>query len=265
MHLPSYIWFAFFTAALTSNSQQVRTASQLIDLARSAIGGDSRLESVKTLTIVSSRKQFSYGQEGQNSAARVSTRLSKISQTFRLPGQYLITEEGLSSDTGAVRWILTAGLDGVTAWSDLKLPPDAPRETSIKAVGRADSPDRLKEFRFAMQRYLLALLLHTDASFPLQFTAPGEQTRRSGEPHTVVAQDPDGFSARLLIDDATGLLQRMQYDSIDWQLSDYKAVDGIRLPFRIAINSDGKLQYETVVTSVTLNAALPEDFFKQKK
>ena len=84
--------------------------------------------------------------------------------------------------------------------------------------------------------------------------------------------DAAGLVAKVVLDPATGLIQNVIYDAptangpapvID-AYSDYRDVDGLKLPFKDSITLSGKKYQELTVNKIQLNTGLKvEDLEKR--
>ena len=92
--------------------------------------------------------------------------------------------------------------------------------------------------------------------------------------NTLVISAQDGETVDLKIDPASGLISTESYiqqqpsgppSPITLSLSDYKDVDGIKVPFKFAILQGGKKVAEAVVSEYKFNTGMtPEDMAKQQ-
>ena len=72
--------------------------------------------------------------------------------------------------------------------------------------------------------------------------------------------DKSGNSARIVIDESTGLVSRMSYTgpqgTIEEAFSDFKEVAGIKIPYKISITQAGRKFAEATITDWKVNTGV---------
>jgi len=99
------------------------------------------------------------------------------------------------------------------------------------------------------------------------------RTVTAGGPGAVDVSGAEGQSVHFEIDEATGLPARQVYketnmggppSEVTETFSDWRDVDGIKLPFKVLIEQNGKKTGEAVVSEIKLNSGLkPEELSKK--
>lgn len=126
-------------------------------------------------------------------------------------------------------------------------------------------PPQLQQARGEIFRVREALLLaDRDETRIVRFIGEGQQDGRRAAELEIAERDGDR-SVRIWIDAETGDLFRAAYDGIAVQgappkiaevYSDFRTVEGVRLPFRTAISQAGRLMTTGVVLEVKWNQGL---------
>ncbi|MGA3185959.1 MAG: pitrilysin family protein [Bryobacteraceae bacterium] len=138
--------------------------------------------------------------------------------------------------------------DGKSGW--LALPPP-------RGVGPMDGPV-LKQARGEIFREWLSLILSDrDASRTVIAAGPNAVDISAG-----------GESVRVEFDDSTGLPVRQIYKEgptdVKKTYSDWREVDGIKLPFKAAIEQGGKKMADVTISEIKLNTGLNADELSKK-
>jgi zinc protease len=157
----------------------------------------------------------------------------------------------LRQDTTLPGGKLSVYCDGKTGWV-----ANAQDSTLLEGV-------QLKQVQSDMFRIFFPLLLSD--------RAPGRKVNAL-DGNTVEISDAAGLVAKVVLDPATGLIQNVIYDAptangpapvID-AYSDYRDVDGLKLPFKDSITLSGKKYQELTVNKIQLNTGLKvEDLEKR--
>ena len=173
-------------------------AEELLAQARAALGGDAKLKAVQSLTVSGQLRQV-VGGDGEQEQVQ-----GEIQFDFLLPDKFMRTETTGMGD-GLVEITRVAGINGEQAFVDahtsgggggmviIRPGPSDPR--SLAAQSRA----LRKEFA----RQLLAWLLVTPATLPLEYSYAGEADVKDGKADAIDVKGPDDFAARLFLDKQT--------------------------------------------------------------
>jgi hypothetical protein len=238
------------------------TARALLERARSSLGGPERLGGIHTI-VVHARHVTSY--RGVNSSGEF---------TF-----WAHSPDAVRIDTGFEPATQVSATDGTSySTGDIKRGVYAPR--------RVDTPEALQRGRLMMlrrgSRLLTAWLLNAPRGIAATASDAGRWTWQGGAAESVsVTGGGDGFTVgRVGFDGKTGLPCRLGFASHqglpttappgtvapgtneEWELLDYRAVDGLRLAHRIVMREDGVVYREILVTSFEINPTLAAGAFR---
>jgi zinc protease len=124
------------------------------------------------------------------------------------------------------------------------------------------TPQVLKQAQGEIFREAVSLLL-SDRDASRTVTAAG--------PKSVEISAADGQSVRVEFDDGTGLPSRMAYKEaamggaeVTETLSDWREVDGIKMPFKVLMEQNGQKVGDVVISEIKINTGItPEDLSKR--
>jgi zinc protease len=124
------------------------------------------------------------------------------------------------------------------------------------------TPQVLKQAQGEIFREAVSLLL-SDRDASRSVTAAG--------PKSVEISAADGQSVRVEFDDGTGLPSRMAYKEaamggaeVTETLSDWREVDGIKMPFKVLMEQNGQKVGDVVISEIKINTGItPEDLSKR--
>jgi hypothetical protein len=274
-----------FAARMTGDAK----AEQLMAQARAALGGEKNLNKVQGLTATGAYQRTM--QDRQLSG--------EVTIDLQLPDKMLRTES--MSPMGDILVVTEQGINGeklLRHQRTLNAPPGAMIRMGQAPTGDAEA-QAIRNARADLARTVLGFLLTSPASLPLEFTAGGEAESDEGKADVIDAKGPGNFTAKLLLDQKShrplmliyrGVAPRVmiqtqqgpppdvgrgrgepvpaapapQVVDITVYLDDYKAVDGVMLPHRMARSIDGKPSEETTFTSFTINPAFKPDTFSAR-
>lgn len=274
-----------FAARMTGDAK----AEQLMAQARAALGGEKNLNKVQGLTATGTYQRAM--QERQLSG--------EVTIDLQLPDKMLRTES--MSPMGDLLVVTEQGINGeklLRHQRTLNAPPGAMIRMGQAPTGDAEA-QAIRNARADLARTVLAFLLISPASLPLEFSAGGEAESDEGKADVIDAKGAGQFTAKLLLDQKShrplmliyrGVAPRVmiqthqgappdggrgrgeppaaapapQVVDITVYLDDYKAVDGVLLPHRIARSVDGKPSEETTFKTLTINPAFKPDTFATK-
>ena len=234
---------------------QPRTAESVMVGARAALGGDAKINAVKTFVANGRTRQV----RGDNLVP------IEFEIQVELPGKYSRRDEFPQQEAGPV----TAGFVA----DDLVLiprpapppprpgaPPAPPQQMEMMLRGR------LVQAKQDFARLMLGMFAGTPASFPLTYTYAGQAEAPQGKADVIDAKGPNNFAVRLFIAD-TGMPLMLS-----WQppsppggkptpeqrlfFADYKEVDGLKLPFRLRRAAGADTTEETTFDRYRINAKL---------
>jgi len=257
-------------------------AREVIALARAALGGEATLEAVRSLSASGTfRRPLPFG--GAPTSGELDLELLlpdrlKRTETMGLPGR---------------PWfLLVSALDGDQAWMGPAVTGPFPRGGMESASPTDRGEMWLREMRAERTRYLAALLLRTPSS-EVRFSYVGEVEAPHGRSDVVDITAPDGFAARLFLDQTSHLPLMLTYaglrplfraaeapleeagipearqpasagtPTLTLFLSDYREVDGIRLPHSLSRATNGEMVEEWAIDGWRVNPALEAASFRR--
>ena len=228
-------------ATLVASQAPIDDASTIISAARAALGGDSRLSSVKTFVIQGRTRQI----QGDNLVP------IEFEISCELPDRCVRRDEVPARESGPTSIGFT-GDDLI----QIPAPPALPAPSSPSgspAPGRGGPPPQLTASRVTnakqdFARWWLGMFAGSFASFPLTFTRAGQAEAPQGQADVVEAKGPAGFTARLFILKDSHLPIMLSWQGmaqgkpVENRLyyAEYRDVDGFKLPFRLrrAVGAD---------------------------
>ncbi len=268
-------------------------AADLLRQARTALGGEARLEGITTLSASGTISR----------SAGPGARLDgELTLHIALPDR-LVRTEALSPD-GAVTLVSTQGVNGnrlLRAARTLNTPPGAVIRTPPPPQPGSDAErEALRGARADMARLVLVLLARETTAMPLEFTYGGRAESSDGTAEVVDVKARDGgpFAAKLFLDSTThrplmlswrGVAPRMvlqtrrlqgppprsggadavtppapQVVDIEMFLDDYRPVNGVMLPHHVTRAVGGETNEEWTFTAMAVNPPLEASTFEVK-
>ena len=271
----------------TGEADAKARAQKLLNQAREALGGEAKLEAIKSFSAAGKYRRVSQFQ-GQSSISE-----GEIGFDFLLPDKFLKTDTRLAPSGDKMTRL--RGVNGDKYFQDSISSNSAATSQTIPS---SSGPDPKDELRAECARYLLAWLLTSSSSLPLEFSYAGEAKTKDGIAEVLVAKGPHGFAARLLLDQQThrpvmlsyrGKAQRAmtitgsgngpinltdaikeaerqasKEEEIEMQFSEYRAIDGLLLPHRIKQRANGEDVEEWILTKFQINPPLKPEKFQKK-
>jgi hypothetical protein len=281
------------TLAMTAGGYAARAAGdskaeQLMAQARAALGGEKNLSKVQGLTAT-----------GTYQRTLPDRQLSgEVTIDVQLPDKLLRTES--MNPMGDMTIVTGQGLNGeklLRRQQTLNGPPGMVIRMGAAPTGDAEA-QAVRNARADLARTVLAFLLTSPASLPLEFSAGGEAESDEGRADVVDVKGAGNFAARLLLDQKShrplmlmyrGVAPRLmiqtqqgpppsdgrgreaphdaptapapQVVDIVLYLDDYKPVDGVMLPHHMARSIDGKPAEETTFKTIRINPPFKADAF----
>jgi hypothetical protein len=181
-------------------------AREVIGQARTAIGGEAQLAAITSLQVES---KFSRVMGDQ-------TVTGDVQVSVMLPDKYKQVET-TSMLGGSVEMTRTTALDGAEAWTDTGTSGGA---TAIVRFGgpkvsEAEAKRALqKAQRAEFARSMIAWLLASPGSFPVEFSYAGEGATDKGSFDMVDATGPEDFSVRIFLDKQTHIPALLSYRGV---------------------------------------------------
>lgn len=250
-------------------------AQEVLKQARTVIWDETKSKPLQSLTI--------------NATSR-SGQTNEITLDVLLPDKFLQTNVRF---LGAAEFITLLAANGTQTWSDFKQPDmgalaDAKRamggggDGSKGGDGKKDSMGGGMSGSGVMPqvnpsdlgRMLLAWLLITPGTLPVEFTYAGEAKADGKTADVLDAKGPNDFAARLFIAQQTHQILMLTYktpmpDTADklevrWVVSDYRNVNGLTLPHHLTKSAGGVMTGEIEINKVKINPSLKPDKFEKR-
>ncbi|MFQ6084185.1 MAG: insulinase family protein [Candidatus Aminicenantia bacterium] len=137
--------------------------------------------------------------------------------------------------------------------------------------GIQDMPESIvKTSQESLARNFILLLINAlKEEYKIQSLPSEEIEGKKAE--VILIIDPKGKSVKLVVDPATRLIWKKSYQgklqagpvNIEEIFSDYREVNGLKVPFQIVVYVDSKKFSETKVTQVVINSGVSESLFEK--
>lgn len=177
-------------------------AQQLIKQTRKALGGEEALTSVRSMTV--------------SGKLRRNERPGDLKVLFLLPDKFRRSET--MNPIADIELTLTSTLNGSESWTDSSTAGGAGAHINSRQVnqgGGAQTPGARAQFmRQEFARDLIGLLLLSPPSVPVEFTYAGQAEAKDGRADVLDVKGPDGFAARLYLNQTTHRPLLMQYKGV---------------------------------------------------
>jgi hypothetical protein len=267
-------------------------AQQLLDQARATAGGE-KLKSVNSLSATGNYRRMLGEREISG----------EVQFEFQLPDKMMRTET--MSPAPSVEITRIEAVNGDKVWTDQQSSGMGGGMVVIRRPG-GDTPhgQALQEngVRAEFARLAIGVLLSTPSSFPVQYSYAGEAEAPDGKADVIDVKGPNGFTARLFIDQKThqplmltyqGRKPRMimrsfsgqpgRTEEVDKQIkeaeaeaakqpevefqirySDYRDVDGVSFPHRVSRAIEGEVNEELEISKYKINPPFKPGKFDKK-
>jgi hypothetical protein len=260
---------------------------ELLGQARAALGGEAKLNEVKSLTIQGDMRRVTQNQDQSGT----------LSLDFLLPDKYKRTET-LNLIAG-IEVTFVRAVNGEDVWMDSHSSASNAQVMISRPDGNRQSGPQLQDLRAEFARYALALLLNPPPSLAAEFSYAGEAEVPGGRADALDIKGAGGFAMRLFLDQSTHRPLMMSYrgvvprnsmtsssvsgvskEDLDKivkeaqakaaapqeaeilvSFSDYRAVNGIYFPRLIIKSANGKTTEEWKLHQFKIN---PPDLKPQK-
>jgi hypothetical protein len=186
-------------------------ANTVMAAARSALGGDARIASVRTLAVtgrtIRLRGDGTTAEHAFDMALEVPSRFVRRSVMMAMGPTSIYRHSGFDGDT-VIEWIDTppslAGGGNVVVRIDVGRPDGEPtRMTPEQVVARNARLLEANQREFA--RLSLGLFAAAPPNYPLQFRHVGHAESQDGRADIVEVTGPNGFTVNLFVDASTRL------------------------------------------------------------
>jgi hypothetical protein len=269
----------------------VGKANQLLGQARAAIGGE-KLRSLASLSATGSYRRIMGEREMSG----------EIQFDLILPDKMMRTETMNPVPGAEITRIEAINRDSV--WSNQQTSGMGGGMIVMRRPG-GDSPMgqamQTNAIRAELTRIALGWLLSSPSSFPVEFSYAGEAEAPDGKADALDIKGPNGFSARLFLDQATHRPLMLTYKGkkprimmrtfngprskeerdkeikaeeaaaanqpdVEYQIrfSEHREVDGISLPHRLTRAIDGEVNEEWEISKFKINPSLKAEKFEKK-
>ena len=173
---------------------------------------------------------------------------------------YQVYPDKLRQDTRAPQGEIIYAFDGTSGFA---MTPMGPQPLPPEMIAS------MKDGIFREPIWLLASLMQDDSS--IQYAGTEEVMGESAA--IVLVPQPSGEILRVFISEETHYIVKMGFRETEQGvvvnketfLSDYRDVDGVKMPHHIQQNVEGELFTETRLSSVMLNAELDDSLFQEPK
>jgi hypothetical protein len=249
-----------FTDTKPSNEDDAFQLQELLAKSAASLGGADRLRAVRSFSMTGTFRR-AFGDQDRSGVYEIS---------FMSPDKFKKVET--ADATKNVRITLTQTLNKNEGWTDTYI-KTGELELNIGKQGsgaQPSSPNARKQMRADFARHLLAWFIADPSLYSMGFDYANQ------DPASLVLNliGPDDFRARVVLDPNTHLPRMMNYrgrppviavnepelkevpsfeTEIQVHFSDYRAEDGIVLPHRIKVESDGKFLEEFEMKTCRIN------------
>jgi hypothetical protein len=201
----SMISLAMMLGGIAARLEGDTKAAQLLAQARSALGGEKNLAKVQGLTCTGSYER-TLGDRQLN---------GELTLDLQLPDKMLRTES--LNPVGDVTIVVEQGINGETLLRNQRTINGAPGAIIRMAPPPANADAEAQAIRNAradMTRMVLALLLASPASLPVEFSYGGEAESDDGRADVLDAKGAGSFAARVFLDQKTHRPLMLQYRGV---------------------------------------------------
>lgn len=286
--LALFAMIVFAVSAVPVFSQEANEAAKnraenLLVEARAAIGDDTKIQAVKSLSLAG--KFITSSSRGESKM--------EYESDFLFPDKYVKRETHVL-EIGSFNDIY--GIDGASVWNHQSSTSEFIR---FQAMDQKYIDGQKPALRAEAARWLTVMLLRTPGSLPFEVVYAGETDVDGKSADLIDVKGTDGFSARLFLDKTTHRVAMVSYtgklkgriggratlnadgsvtpepiqadtvagmkaDEVRVRFLDYRSVDGIQMPYRVVFQSGEGIKEEWEFTKIQLNAPLAPEVFKKK-
>jgi hypothetical protein len=270
-------------AAQAQDGASHRRAQEVLGQSRAALGGEAKLNAVKSFSIAWKFRRVA----GNGEQDKGETQFD-----FLLPDKFLKREVlNLSGEFGQVTSL--SGMSGEQVWTDFRT-----NTQNIPVVDEgAGNPEKQAALRQGLRKELtlnlLQLMLTPPASWPVEFIHVGEAEAEDGRADVLEGKAPNGFTVRLFIDKETHHLRLLSYREatvkvtlpaskevkknvqlqykpvaadaeVRLRFADYRPEEGIIVPHLVTREKNGKIVQEAELKSFKVNPSYKAEYFEAK-
>lgn len=250
---------------------QTGSADAVMAAARTALGGEAKINAVKTFIVTGRTRQV----RGENLVP------IEFEIQAELPDKYSRRDEFPAQDAGPV----TAGFSGDALVLIPRPAPPPPRPgapTPPTGTQEAMLRNRLAGAKQDFARLMLGMFAGSTSAFPLTYSYVGQAEAPQGKADVIDVKGPNNFAARLFIAGDTRLPIMLSWSqpgppgppgaapkpAPEQRLffADYRDVDGVKLPFRIRRAAGAETTEETTFDRYRINVRVdPRRFDTSEK
>jgi hypothetical protein len=261
--------------AATGAQSPATDATAVLAAARTALGGEQRIAALTSFVVTGRTRQV----QGDNLVP------IEFEIACQLPDKCMRRDEIPARESGPT----TSGFNGAEL---IQFPVPAARQGGPPAAapggpppagrGPGPSPEAIRAQRLAVvqqefARLALGLFAGSIGDFPLTYSLAGEAESPQGKADVVDVKGPANFAARLFIFRETHLPIMLSWQApgtpqtqgkpVETRIyySDYRDVDGLKLPFRLRRAVGADTVEETTFDRFRLNAKVDPKKFEVKR
>jgi hypothetical protein len=201
----SLVWLAMTLGGIAARVEGDSKAEQLLAQARQALGGEKNLNKVQGLTCTGTYQRSL----GDLQLA------GDVTIDLQLPDKMLRTET--MSPFGKMTVVVEQGINGDTLLRNqrtLDAPPGAVIRMMPPLPNAEAEAQAVRNARAEMARTLLALLLASPASMPLEYAYGGEAQSDDGRADILDAKGTGSFAVRVFLDEKSHRPLMLQYRGV---------------------------------------------------
>ena len=187
---------------VSQNGGKKVSVQELLSQTRAALGGEAKLNEVKSLSVQGEMRRSSQNQDQSGT----------ISLDFLLPDKYKRTET-LSLLAG-IEVTFVRAVNGGQVWMDSHSSANNAQVMISRPEGNNQSAMQLKDMHSEFARNALALLVSAPPSLAAEFSYVGEAESPDGRADVLDIKGADGFSMRLFLDQKTHRPLMMSYRGV---------------------------------------------------
>lgn len=283
---------AFAQSANPSSSSSGAQAQDILNAARAAFWSNPKAPPLKSFVIQALRRYTRNGQQYEVEMTLEALLPDKLLQTDSVFMSVGVGQTTVRAVNGAQAWYTSENdstvkaskkmITGGQVGSGKAVPPWAsefgfggnvmPKESSVTQGIHA-----------SLARLLLVCLLTTSTAFPIEFTYAGQAVAPDGKQADVLqVTGPNGFATQLFLHPQTHQVMMLSYQArkrakgedgrtgtfdaeMRWTFSEYRNVEGWKLPHLLIVYMDGKPVEEVTIRKVKLNPSLKPEKFSPKQ
>ncbi|MFQ5650035.1 MAG: hypothetical protein ACE5IY_08840 [bacterium] len=228
-------------SGFTAWQEKADKGREILRQAVQAAGGVATFKKLENFTIKT---------ESEITGRQVKTRLT-VTETMQLPDK---TKQIMELDAGTRIQVL----NGNDSWKQIN--------NDVSDVSALEK----KEMQRGVFRDMRNLFKHFESA-ELKVTYLSQQVVAGKNFHVLQIKDFTGDFFNLYIDADTFLIHKMTYRGaaevdlakMEEIYSDYREVDGIKIPFHIIVKANGRQFIDAVVIEAEINSELDKEFFYQ--